>query len=264
MTDLSPPVASSGSNGDRVRKLIAYAVGGQQIDIRPAPVNRDWMDQTDQRFAYRCLPLNIANSCGWEILCSSGFLAVWNGEGASEAISIVPDSDVAPPAVSHFGHGVLTFFIPYLFRTEPGFDLMVQGPINRPKDAIAGLTGVIESDWSPYSFTMNWIFTRPGTPVRFEKGEPLCHIFPIRRGDLESIVPEIRALSSDPKLKAQHDAWTASRNHFNTELSRPGSTAESEKWQKTYYRGVVPGLEREVSDEHRTRLRLRPFVQKDG
>ena len=41
---------------------------------------------------------------------------------------------------------------------------MVQGPINRPKDGIAALPGIIETDWSPYSFTMNWMFTRPGTP----------------------------------------------------------------------------------------------------
>ena len=44
------------------------------------------------------------------------------------------------PALGHFGFGVLTFHVPCLFRTEVGFDLMVTGPINRPKDAIAPLT----------------------------------------------------------------------------------------------------------------------------
>ena len=29
-----------------------------------APVERDWMEATNQRFAYRCLPLNIANAYG--------------------------------------------------------------------------------------------------------------------------------------------------------------------------------------------------------
>ena len=40
-------------------KLIAHVIDGHQVDIRPAPVN-DWMEATNQRFAYRCLPLNIA------------------------------------------------------------------------------------------------------------------------------------------------------------------------------------------------------------
>jgi Family of unknown function (DUF6065) len=164
MTDGSAPVPSSRGDADRPVQLIAYAIDGHHIEIRPAPIDRDWMDRTDQRFAYRCLPLNIANAYGWEILCSSGFVAVWNGEDGLPAVSIVPDSDAPPPAVSHFGHGVLTFHVPCLFRTEPGFDLMVQGPINRPKDAIAALSGAIETDWSPYSFTMNWIFTHGVIP----------------------------------------------------------------------------------------------------
>ena len=60
-------------------KLIAYLPEGDHIDIRPAPVERPWMEATDQRFAYRCLPLNIANAFGWEILCPSAFTAGWDG-----------------------------------------------------------------------------------------------------------------------------------------------------------------------------------------
>ena len=152
-----------------------------------------------------------------------------------------------------------TFHLPCLFRTEPGAELMVQGPINRPKDGIAALSGIIETDWSPYSFTMNWMFTRPGTPVRFEKGEPYCHIFPVRCGELESMQPELRLLSDDPELKRQHDAWTASRASFNIDLKRPGSDAQSEKWQKLYYRGLDPQGCPTEADAHRTRLRQKPF-----
>ncbi len=177
MTDACLPAPSNRSNSSGELKLIAYAIDGHHIEIRPAPIDRDWMDRTNQRFAYRCLPVNIANAYGWEILCSSGFVSVWNGEDDLPAISIVPDSEAPPPAVSHFGHGVLTFHVPCLFRTEPGFDLMVQGPINRPKDAIAALSGVIETDWSPYSFTMNWIFTRPGNAGAVREGRTFLSHF---------------------------------------------------------------------------------------
>jgi hypothetical protein len=232
-------------------KLTAYLLDGHQ------------MDQTNLRFAYRCLPLSIANAHGWEILCPSGFVAKWTGKDDLAAVSITSDSgaDVLP-AISHFGHGILTFPVPCPFRTEPGFDLMVQGPVNRPKDAIAALTGVVETDWSPYSFTMNWLFTRADTPVWFARGEPICHLFPIRRSDIEAAKPEIRALSSDPKLKDEHEVWTRSREHFNAELMRPGSEAEAQKWQKLYHRGVIPGSDRAESKDHRTRLRIRSFLDK--
>ena len=108
-------------------KLTAYVIDGHQIDIRPAPVEREWMDSTGERFAYRCLPLNIANAHGWEILCPSGFTAVWNGNQDLNAIAIKYDnSDDHRFAISHFGHGTLTFHIPCLFRTEAGWDLVAQ------------------------------------------------------------------------------------------------------------------------------------------
>lgn len=133
----------------------AYVIDGHQVDIRPASVDRVWMDETGDRFAYRCLPLAIANAHGWEIGCRSGFTAVWDGTKKQQAIRILADEGTVAPAISHFGSGVLTFHIPCIFRTPPGYDLWVQGPVNRPKDAVAALQAVIETDWAPYSFTMN-------------------------------------------------------------------------------------------------------------
>ena len=239
-------------------KLMAYTIDGQTIDIRPAPVERDWMDTTHQRFAYRCLPLNIANAHGWEILCGAGFTAIWNGGWAMDAIDIRPDPGTKAPVSSHFAHGVLTFHVPCVFRTEPGFDLMVQGPINRPKDGISPLSAVIETDWAPYTFTMNWVLTHPGMPVRFDKGEPFCHLFPIRRGELEAVTPQLRSISEEPELERQYKAWQASRSQFNADLKTPGSQAQKELWQKKYYQGVDFD-QRTAVDDHRTRLRLKPF-----
>src|SRR6185503_19265222 len=211
-------------------KLTAYVVDGHKLDIRPAPVERDWMEATNQRFAYRCLPLNIANAHGWEILCPSVFTATWTGGRTLSAVRVEMVSAGPAPAISHFGDGVLTFHLPCVFRSEPGFDLMVQGPINRPKDGLYPLTGVVETDWAPFTFTMNWMFTRPGAATRFEAGEPFCHLYPIRR-ELEAVEPQVLPLDSEPELKQQYETWTASRNQFNASLKQPGAD-EREKWQK--------------------------------
>ena len=242
--------------------LTAYVADGHTVEIRPAPLERDWMEATGYRFAYRCLPLNIANAHGWELLCRWGFTAIWNGAPDLGAIAVVPDPGSTAPATSHFGSGVLTFHVPCIFRTEAGYDLMVQGPVNRPKDGIAPLSGIVETDWSPYTFTMNWMFTRPQLPVRFEAGEPYCHLFPVRRGELESVEPRLRRLSDDAELKQQHDLWTADRSRFNADLRRPGSEAQAEKWQKLYQRGATPDGGSGNAGDHRTRLRLKPFVDK--
>jgi Family of unknown function (DUF6065) len=233
-------------------KLTAYVSDGHRIDVRPAPIERDWMSATHQRFAYRCLPLNIANAHGWEILCPSGFVATWNGGKGKEAIEIFPDAGSVAPAVSHFAHGVLTFHVPCLFQTEQGFDLMVQGPINRPKDGIAALSGIVETDWAPYSFTMNWVFTRPGAAVRFEKDEPYCHVFPLQRGQLEAFTPKVAPLAENPELKRDHESWMTQRGQFIMDLQQENSAARDEGWQRSYFRG-------HGGNTPNTRLRLKDF-----
>ena len=240
-------------------ELTAYTLGGHPLDIRPAPVERDWMEASDERFAYRCLPLNIANAHGWEILSPVGFKALWTGHKNKEGVRVFPDKGSEAPALGHFGQGMLTFHVACLFRTEPGYDLLVQGPVNAPKDAIAPLTGIVETDWALYTFTMNWKFTRTGTTVRFEKGEPFCHFFPVRRGEIESFAPQLKPLSANPDLNGQYQRWTAARAGFIGNLEKPQSQAVEEKWQKLYYRGVdADGNEVKTAD-HRTRIRLKPF-----
>ena len=63
-------------------ELACYRVVADAPEIVPARAARAWMDATDQRYAYRCLPLSIANASGWEVLCPVGFEASWRGDDA--------------------------------------------------------------------------------------------------------------------------------------------------------------------------------------
>lgn len=236
-------------------KLICYLKDRAPFDIRPAPMQREWMEKSIDRFAYRCLPLNIANSHGWEICVEETFEAVWNGGNQINDITIDPKA----PAISHFGSGVLTFHVPGVFRTEPGWNLMVMGPLNSPKRGIQALSGVIETDWAPYSFTMNWIFTEPNYRVTFLKGEPFCYFFPTPRGVIDNIEPAFCDMKSNEQLHQQYTDWIKSRHDFIKNLKDPNSDAVREKWQRRYFQGQQMGGEK-GSDEHQTRIRAKKFV----
>lgn len=218
------------------------------------------MDDTPDRFANRCLPLSIANAAGWEILNPIGFNAMWDGNPGLSAIKIEGDEE-SPLGISHFGSGILTFHVGGLFET-PGNNVMwVGGSPNHLKDAIQPLTGLVETSWSPYTFTMNWRFTRPGYWVRFEKDEPFCFFFPLDVDMIEAADPEFRSIKERPDLEKNYKQWTAARGDFNADLKVSGSQAEKEKWQKNYHKGVCPDGTR-ASATHRTRVRLKSFADK--
>jgi hypothetical protein len=162
--------------------LIAYYTGVRpRWDIVPAGRWRDWMHATDARFANRCLPLLMANESGWWLLNSHGFTATWDGSKSPAGLEVRYDEEISAqraPAESNFGYGIVTWRVPYLFRTDPGWNLLARGPANLPKHGASALEGLIETDWSVATFTMNWKLTEPGTAVRFDAGEPICQIAP--------------------------------------------------------------------------------------
>ncbi|WP_166041321.1 DUF6065 family protein [Sphingosinicella sp. YJ22] len=245
--------------------LVCYKYDGWGPRIRPASAKRQWMEETNERYAYRCLPLSIANAHGWEILSPVGFEARWAGGADMESVEIRMDpghEDHLKP-VSLFGYGTLTFHIEGIFRTPPGWNLWVSGSPNSQKDGIQALGGVIETDWSPYTFTMNWRFTRPAHWVRFEENEPIAFIFPVERGRVEQFEPRIAPLDSDLELKRQFETWSKSREAFQKWVVETNPAAPSDKWQKLYYRGL-DAEGREGAADHQAKLRVKPFRNADG
>jgi len=242
--------------------FICYRHPGWNPQIRPAESTRPWMDATPEQFAYRCLPLNIANAHGWEVLSPCDVQACWTGGRGVEDVLVRVDQSVPQDLrpVSLFGQGTITFHIQGLFRTPPGWNLWVGGSPNRNKDAIAPLTGVVETDWSPYTFTMNWQFTRRNHWVRFAAGEPICFVFPVQRDALENLQPKFVPMESAPDVMDQFRKWSESRNAFQAEVTRNPPRTPADKWQKRYYRGLDMH-DRTPAADHRSKLRLKPFVE---
>lgn len=252
--------------GTEQLKLTALAFTDLPIPIVPAPRRRRWMDEAKDRWPNRCLPLLVANEAGWNLLNAVGFEATWNGGDRPEDLSIETDEDRWPPPVtSHFGHGIVTFLIPYVFRTPAGWNLLARGPANWPKDGIYALEGLVGTDWACANFTMNWKLTRPDHPVRFEAEEPFCMLVPQRRGELEEFGAELLPISADPATEEEYRIFGRNRElmQINKFLSAhvddlaPYKTA----WERHYYKGLTPSGTR--FDGHQTHLKLAPFERRE-
>ncbi len=258
MSESEPDIPASAAPSEPSPELVAYQVSAETMPLRVAPRQRDWMERTPDRYAYRCLPLVIANQQGWELLSPVDFEAEWDGGDDKTSIRLRFDGAASALVQTHFGSGILTFATGYLFRTSPGYNLWCKGPANAPKDAIAPLEGVIETDWAPYPFTMNWKFTRARQVIGFERGEPIASVVPMPRGDLARFRASVRPIGLAPELERQYSAWRESRSRFISDLDDPESQARAQQWQRAYMLGRdADGTE---FPEHESKLNLRGFT----
>jgi len=240
-------------------QLECFATTLRPPDLVPGRPERAWMEAFDARHPYRCLPLTMANTTGWDILSPVGFTVEWNGGTAQSDLTIRadhPHPDFHEFARSHFSTGVLTLHPGYLFRTPPGWSMWCMGPPNHIKDGIQPLVGLVETDWLPFPFTMNWHFTRPGR-VRFERGESFCFITLTEDKPMETFDVVHRRMESDPELHAQFNAWGTRRAEFNTRLAKGDPETVREAWQRFYFRGELPEGTGTAPKNHVNKRRLK-------
>ena len=246
--------------------FIAYRVGPFGMKLCTASSGREWIDQTDQGFGNRCLPMRIANQAGWVVLNDRPLRAKWLGGTRLSDVVIEQVGDPPHSALSHFGHGILTFTIPFLFRTAAGTGLLFRGPANSPKDAIAALEGLVETEWSIATATMNWKFTRANTWIEFAYGEAICMVVPQKFDSLENLHPRILDIREYPDTYAGYEAWKKSRGEFIESLRKLDPETVKQAWQRHYFHGSAPHVEPNwnvLPHEHRTRLKLLEFIEGD-
>lgn len=260
----TPPsrVDRSPKDKGRALPLTAYRLTATDpiVTLAPAASARAWMDASSSRFAYRCLPLLMANQAGWFLNLTDDVEAEWNGGDSLSCVTVFGSDRIRENVMSHFGQGILTFRLPYLFRTPRGYDLLVRGPANLFKDGIAPLEGLVESDWATSPFTMNWKITRAKHRIRFAKGEPVAMIVPMARGDLERFDPKSKRITDDPALDRRYRAWFESRNTFLKDLNAQVPKAVDEGWQRDYFQGKAPDGPTAPANEHRTKIAIKPFA----
>ena len=229
--------------------------------LQPCSHKRDWMDESFYRTAYRCVPMVAANTLGWEILNPARFEAMWNGwtEPGGVAIKHLEEKNIKSPR-SHFGSGIVTWEIPFLFRTPPGYGLMVTGPPNVAKSGIVPLDAFVRTDWLPYVFTMNWKFTEVHKVVRFKKGEPVCRIFPYPTDCGDSMELEIRSLHDDPELEERAQYWRNERASAEKEFHQNPDVDYKIGWNKNYVRGQDGHGNKQ--EDHKNYFECKPVVDK--
>lgn len=211
--------------------------------ISTSKVKRTWMDNTPKKNAYRCLPLNIANQYGWTVYSPSNFYAEWNG--GNEISDLTTKGFRAAHSV--FGNGILTISVDFIIKTEENISTYVKGVSNNPKENIYPLEGIVETDWLPFTFTMNYKFYKPGR-VEFYKDEPLFMFFPIERSFIENFDIEYFPVALDEEMYLDYTKYAKSRTKHIVEKIKG--------WQKYYVTGNIVDEKKELIN-HKTKLNLK-------
>lgn len=235
-------------------KAYYYSKFFKDFTINKQSSKRDWMEVpfnigvtkrvTSFAPAYKCLPLKIGNELGWSVHCPVDFSCVWNGDVETpKGLSIRVEEKFKTEILSHFGNGILTFQIPYLFRTEKKQALYVRGPTNYYKEYIQYLDAIIETDWMNYTFTYNIKIHKPNCEIFFKKGEPIFSFIPINLNQINSTDLIVEDLEKDKILLKYFNKYGNLRQKIYSSMCKENYKKEKNGedpkfiWMKDYFKG---------------------------
>ena len=231
---------------EKLRATALAQAQGTHVTIRKARPKREWIDRTGGG-AYRCLPLVMACQLGWELILPETVSAYWDGGPNKSNLHVLSGEQWAS---SHFNHGILTFHVWTLFRTPKDVNLFVTGPANFPMAHISPLEGIVETDWAPMSFTMNWQFTSIDTVVTFPAGEPFARIFPVPRGFVEGFeLEEIYYQDMPPDERTAYEDWRGRRAQWfkeNQPAEKPWDQVSTDSQDAKLWMLGMGGFKRSV------------------
>jgi hypothetical protein len=215
--------------------------------IVPLSLNRKWMNDTNKKFAYKCLPLNIANQYGWAVLSPANFSVSWYGGSGKEQVEVFSsDPDFLESIiVSHFGEATFTLQLDFVIQTPENYSLYIRGVPNEINSTIRPLDAIVETDWLPFTFSYNYKFAETGT-VDFKRGDPLFVFFPIERNSVENFKLKQINIEDNQDLYQDFLDYSDSRISFNKDQN-------DNKFQRFYQDGRGPKKEYSIKN-HLKRL----------
>lgn len=205
------------------------------LPIRPCTPKRDWFESHPKRNPYKCNPMTVANSYGWEIYSPTSFTVIWDGsKGQSDLNGIMfrsKDSQSHLPS-HHFGNGILTWDTGFIFKTEFPYAMFVTAPTNTSIKNLTPLSGIVETYWLPFKFTLNCKINEPGHPVTINRGDVLAQIFPVQINVFDDMEVDVKDINESPdEFKQNYTNWSEYRNK------------NLKSFGGHYIRGEIPGTD---------------------
>jgi hypothetical protein len=235
-----------------ILKYNLYPNSEKIFPFEKADYRREWMDQYPHSFAYRCLPLKIANEAGWLVRSPVDFEVTYITDDhplKSVKIDIADkDSMYRNYILSHFGRGVITFSLPFILRTEAPWCVWARGYPNYYKNNISFLEGIIETHWLHSTFTYNIRVIEKNQTVSFKKNEPLMFLTCININEINNSYITDKIIDENLELKNAYNTWNQSRAEFNKKLNNP------DDWQKDYFKGIQS--DGSTNKDHLTKINL--------
>ena len=215
-------------------------------NIEPLPGARGWMDDTNEKHAYMCFPLNLTNRLGWGISFPEDIRVIWDGitDTTPGHIKVLEGEQYVS---TRRGNATLSFFTGLLVRTDENTSTLAMPVPNLFVRGAQCYTTLISTSFYTHELPIAWRITEPNVEIHIPAGQPVAAILPISLSNLqENYTMEY---IEDPMPQTY---WEEVRKYGDEQIVRNGVG----DWTKMY-RDALDYTGKKIGDHELKALRLK-------
>lgn len=184
---------------------------GHPVTIEQTKIQRDWMDATNERHAYKCFPISQANTIGWSVSFLHDIEFIWDGISDTTDNHVTILKDEGNVCHTKRANATISFDSGLFFKTDQDMSILSISPPNYFIDGAMAFTSIISTSFFPEAYPIAWRITRPNVPILIPAGTPVATLIPISIGNLCDIELDINNKifipESQEEMLAKTEAW---------------------------------------------------------
>lgn len=172
--------------------ITAYRTSHNAANLHQTRLQRDWMDATVNRHAYRCYPVSMANTIGWSLSYDKDISFVWDGvlDTTPDHVKVLQGEEFCSTGRAN---GTISFETGIIFRTAPDVTLISIAPPNYFIDGAQAFTSIISTSFFRETFPCAWMITKPNEVITIPAGTPVATLIPVSLKGLSEIEVDLHS-----------------------------------------------------------------------
>lgn len=185
------------------------------FDLNPMSAKRDWMDKTSEKHAYKCLPVTLANTIGWNLSCTQDIIFTWDGINDQSPDHI----KISSPKYAHAGRGqsTISFDTQLIFRTDVDVSIWIINPVNFFNNDFEIMSSLVSTSFYDNTLPLAIRAKRINEETVIKSGTAIASIIPISLSSLNHTTIKVNNYFDQGNLREKAaSSYGAAAHEINT------------------------------------------------
>lgn len=182
-----------------MHSIDVFKVSPNAANISQLPIQRDWMDETFDKHAYKCFPVSLTNGLGWGISFPKDIVFIWDGINTSdpreEHVKILEGQEYA---YSQRANATVSFNTGLVFRTENNLSILHMPVPNQFIEGYHAFTTLISTSFFKGAMPSAARITKSNKEIIIKANTPVAAILPISLTQLNNSEINMKSITDLP------------------------------------------------------------------